>query len=158
MTVTIMGFRREHAATFEALNRQWLVDHELLEAADEPHLVDPQGQIIDAGGAIFVALDGERVSGTCAIVPVDDAISDARVFELVKLAVDPAARGRGIGRQLVDACLAFAREHGASRVELLSSSRLTAALRLYEQVGFRYAPLPPSNPYVTADVYMVIDW
>jgi putative acetyltransferase len=154
MTAAIVPFRAEHAPAFDALNRQWLVDNGLLEEADEPSLRDPQGQILDAGGAIFVALDGDTVSGTCAIAPLE-AEDSTDVYELVKLAVSPAARGRGIGRRLVQECIAAARERGGRQLVLLSSSLLQAALRLYEQEGFRYAPLPPHNPYATADVYMV---
>jgi GNAT superfamily N-acetyltransferase len=157
MSVVVESFRAEHASAFESLNRLWLVGHGLLEEADEPSLRDPQGHIIDAGGAIFVALDGDIVLGTCAILPADEIGVRPRTFELVKLAVDPSARGRGIGRRLVQDCIEAARARGARHVVLLSSSLLTAALRLYEQEGFRYAPLPPSNPYATADVYMTLE-
>ena len=48
--------------------------------------------------ADFFALDGDEVIGTCAMVPhcPDE-------FELAKLAVTPAAQGRGIGHRLVEA-------------------------------------------------------
>jgi putative acetyltransferase len=156
MTVVIAPFKAEHAAAFDALNRQWLVDNGLLEEADEPSLRDPQGLIIDSGGAIFVALEGDAVLGTCAIAPLelqDGARAD--IYELVKLAVAPSAQGQGIGRRLVQQCIDAARQRGASELVLLSSSLLQAALRLYEQEGFRYAALPRHNPYATADVYMV---
>jgi len=39
-------------------------------------------------------------------------------------------------------------------VVLVSSSRLQAALRLYERMGFVPAPLPADVPYATADVFM----
>jgi ribosomal protein S18 acetylase RimI-like enzyme len=152
MTVRIDTFRPEHAGAFEALNRGWLTAYGLLEAADEPHLTDPVGQIIAPGGQIFVALEGQDVVGSCATMPHGPA-----TFEIVKLAVAATARGRGVGRRLVDACLAFARQRGARHVVLLSSSRLEAALRLYRQVGFRHAPLPATSPYATADVYMELD-
>jgi ribosomal protein S18 acetylase RimI-like enzyme len=148
----IEPFRPEHAARFETLNRAWLVQHGLIEPADEPQLTRPIETILDPGGAILVALDGEEVIGTCAIMP-----HGANEFELVKLAVAPSARGQGIGRQLIEACLNLARQRGARRVDLLSSSKLSAALRLYERAGFRHAPLPAHNPYATADVYMVFD-
>lgn len=150
--IIVEHFRPEHAARYESLNRAWLVEHDLLEAADEPQLTRPNEAIIDRGGAILVATDGNEVIGTCAIVP-----HETGEFELVKLAVAPSARGQGIGRQLIDACLALARERGATRVDLLSSTKLGAALRLYERAGFRHAPLPRRNPYATADVYMVFD-
>lgn len=150
--VNIEAFRPEHRAAFEALNRGWLTGHGLLEEADEPHLVDPQGTIIDAGGQLFVAVDDGVVIGTCGIAPHGPG-----EFEVLKLAVASSAQGRGIGRQLVDACVDFARRQGAKRITLLSSSLLGPALRLYERVGFRRAPVPETNPYATADVYMVLD-
>lgn len=147
--VTIAVFRPEHGPAFASLNRAWLVGHDLIEAADEPHLNDPMGTIVAAGGQVFVALDDGVVVGTCAIVP-----HGGDEFEVAKLAVSPVAQGQGIGRRLVDQCVAFARAHGAARVTLLSSTRLASAVRLYERAGFQHKPLPPSNPYVTADVYM----
>ena len=152
MTVTIDTFRPEHAAAFDALNRAWLVAYQLLEPADELHLTDPAGHILDPGGEIYVALEDHVVIGTCAVVPCGP-----ETFEVVKLAVAPEARGRRIGRQLVDACLAYARLKGARQAVLLSSSRLGAALKLYEQVGFRHAPMPATTPYATADVYMELN-
>ena len=145
-------FRPEHAAAYETLNRAWLVGHGILEEADEPQLVDPQCTIIEAGGQIYVAVEDGVVIGTCGITPHGEG-----EFEVVKLAVAASAQGRGIGRQLVDACVAFARQHGARQVTLLSSSLLGPALRLYERAGFRREPPPATNPYATADVYMVLD-
>ena len=148
----IVEFRPEHAAAYEALNREWLVSHGLIEQADEPQLVDPHGTIIEAGGQIYVAVEDGVVIGTCGMAPHGDG-----EFEVVKLAVATSARGRGIGAQLIDACLRFARANCAKRITLLSSSLLGPALRLYERAGFRYDNLPATNPYVTADVYMVME-
>ena len=148
----VVLYRKEHAQAFDTLNRAWLVGNGLLEPADEPHLQNPDETIIATGGQIFVAVEDEMVIGTCAIVPHGPG-----EFEVVKLAVLPSAQGRGIGRQLVEASVTFARQQGAQRVTLLSSSRLGAALRLYERAGFKYAPLPSTNPYATADVHMILD-
>jgi ribosomal protein S18 acetylase RimI-like enzyme len=150
--VTIVSYRPEHAGAFDSLNRAWLVGHGLLESADEPHLRTPDQTIIAAGGQIFVAIEEGRVIGTCAAVPHGPG-----EFELVKLAVAPPAQGRGIGTSLVECTVNFVRQQGAQRITLLSSSRLGAALKLYERVGFKYAALPTTNPYATADVYMTLD-
>ena len=149
MDVRIETFRPIHARAFETLNRAWLVENGLLEHPDEEHLTDPGGRIIAPGGQIFVATLGHEVVGTCAIVPEG---SDR--FELAKLTVAGAARGHGIGRQLVEACLSFARERNGERVVLLSNSRLVTAIRLYERLGFRHRPLPTDVKYETADIYM----
>ena len=150
--VHIDTFRQDDQPAFAALNRAWLIEHDLLEAPDEQQLTDPAGQILVPGGEIFVARRNGEVVGTCAVLPHEDG-----VHELLKLAVAPAAQGLGLGRRLVEACIARARERGAHRLVLLSSSKLGAALRLYEGLGFRPAPMPAKAPYVTADVFMDLD-
>jgi ribosomal protein S18 acetylase RimI-like enzyme len=114
--------------------------------------MDPDGQIVAPGGQIFVARHNGEVVGTCAVLPHAQG-----VLELLKLAVVPAAQGLGLGRRLVEACLGYARERGAQRLVLLSNSKLGAALRLYEGLGFRRARMPADIMYLTADVYMELD-
>jgi GNAT superfamily N-acetyltransferase len=145
-------FRPEDQPAFAALNRAWLTEYGLLEPADERQLADPLDEILAVGGQIYVARRGGDVVGTCAVLP-----HERDVLELVKLAVAPGARGLGLGRRLVETCVAYALDQGARRLVLLSNSRLGAALRLYEGLGFRRAPLPPGAMYVTADVYMELD-
>jgi putative acetyltransferase len=149
MTVQIVTFRSEHATAFDALNRRWLVSHGLIEHHDEDQLQNPWKEILEPGGQIFVATDGPNVVGVCAAIP-----HTADTIEIAKLAVDPVAQGKGIGRRLVEECLGFARLRGARRVMLVSSSKLQAALRLYESMGFQHGPLPDGVPYATADVFM----
>jgi ribosomal protein S18 acetylase RimI-like enzyme len=148
----IVPFRSEHAGAWYALNRAWLDEHLLYEPPDERQLADPVGTILDMGGAIFIALRDDEVVGTAAIAP-----HGPDELELIKLTVHESVRGMGLGRRLADACLAHARALGAARVVLVSSSRLGAALKLYASMGFEHRPLPQGVPYVTADVYMVLD-
>jgi ribosomal protein S18 acetylase RimI-like enzyme len=52
------------------------------------------------------------------------------------LAVAPAAHRRGVGRRLVESCLARAREEGRSRIVLHTAPSMTAAQALYGSLGF----------------------
>ena len=147
--MTIVTFRPEHAEAFYRLNRAWLDEHDLYEPADEVQIADPQGSVIDKGGAVFIAESDGAVVGTAALVPHGPG-----EVELLKVTVAEVARGAGLGRRLVEVCIAHARDMGAHTMILVSSSRLKAALRLYERMGFTHRPLPPSLPYATADVCM----
>jgi GNAT superfamily N-acetyltransferase len=50
--------------------------------------------------------------------------------------VAPQARRRGSGRELVEACVDRARTRGCRRIQLDANERNTAALSLYESLGF----------------------
>lgn len=56
---------------------------------------------------------------------------------LYDIIVDPAHRGRGVGRMLLDAVLAFFREHHAPRVVLSTAERNAPAQHLFASAGFR---------------------
>jgi GNAT superfamily N-acetyltransferase len=151
-TIAIVGYEDKYADDFARLNREWLDRFGLYEEADGKQLYSPRQEIIDSGGEIFIAVKDGRVVGTCALVRMS-----LGMFELAKLAVDQETRGAGLGRRLSEFAIERARELGATRVALVSSTKLTTALRLYESMGFMHMPLPASQPYATADVYMELE-
>jgi len=145
----IIPYEERYAADFADLNRQWLEGYGLLEDADEKHLNFPRKSIIDNGGQIFLAVEGEVVLGTCAAI-----LHCNETVEIAKLAVAHLVQRRGIGRLLVQTVIEYARSIGAQKVSLVSNSRLKSALRLYESMGFVHAPLPEQPGYASADVYL----
>ena len=66
--------------------------------------------------------------------------------EFRMLAVSPAARGRGVGRVLVERCLERSRELGYAGVRMSSMDRMTSAHRVYERLGFTRAPEDDWSP------------
>jgi len=83
----------------------------------------------------FLALDGERPAGMIACrVVAEDA-------EVLTLAVDPKARGRGVGRALLEAAIGTARQSGATAVFLEVAVDNAPALALYGRAGFVRAGL-----------------
>ena len=147
--IEIVGYDDRFAPDFRRLNVEWLEGFGLLEPADLKYLNAPRESIIVPGGEILLAVKGGTVVGTCAVLP-----GGPNVVELVKLAVAPAAQRRGIGRRLTAAAVERARALGAEKMVLVSNSRLTAAIRLYESLGFAHAPVPADTGYASADVYM----
>ena len=147
-TIQIVPFAPHHADAWRALNEAWIGRFFVIEPKDREALDDPHGKIIAKGGLIFIAERAGEPIGCAALLRMDDG-----GFELAKMAVADHAKGGGIGRKLIDACIDAARAAGAYRVYLESNSALAPALALYRSAGF--VDLPPApTPYARCDVWM----
>ncbi|MBT0769005.1 GNAT family N-acetyltransferase [Kineosporia sp. J2-2] len=144
------------ADAFRTLNEEWISRLFTVQDADRLVLGDPFGRIVEPGGDVLVARDPHgAVIGCVALLAHPDT-----VFELAKMAVAPAAQGRGLGRRLVAAAVGRARELGAARLFLGTNSKLTPAIHLYEAAGFVRIPrdrLPVADYYARADTLMELE-
>jgi ribosomal protein S18 acetylase RimI-like enzyme len=106
---------------------------EVLVAADAP---DPAGAGAVLGCVTFV---GDHLSPWSELLEAGEA-------SIRMLAVRPDAQRRGIGRSLVDACVARARALGREALMLHTTPWMIAAHRLYEDAGFVRFPARDWTP------------
>lgn len=88
-------------------------------------------RIVDSAQFLAI-LDGVVVGTATGLTDPEDS----GVVLLVAMYVTPAARGKGIGEQLVSAVVAQARADGARRVRLYVVETNSGAERLYARCGF----------------------
>ena len=147
----IIAFEPGHAQAWRSLNEAWISKHFAIEPKDRAVLDDPQGKILDHGGHIFMAERNGEVIGCVALIAMADG-----GYEVAKMTVTEAARGTGLGRLLMQACIDKAQADGAPRLYLETNSSLGPALGLYRAMGFvdlDPAMRPPSD-YARCDVWM----
>jgi putative acetyltransferase len=93
-----------------------------------------------AGSAYWVVEVEGRVQGGAGIFPSNGL--PAGVCELVKIYLQPEARGRGWARLLMEKCIATAREMGYQNIYIESFPHFKTAVGLYEKMGFMYIAEP----------------
>lgn len=124
--VTVEGYR-EYAS--QMATGAW--------AEYESDLSDVSGRA--ASGVILLAeLDGV-IGGALTYVPAGQIESDwlPRDWAYFRaLAVLPAYRGRGVGRELTMACITRARSEGAAALALHTTEGMPVAREMYERMGF----------------------
>jgi ribosomal protein S18 acetylase RimI-like enzyme len=128
--VLLAAYREYAAALPPAVFGRYL--HDLLD-------LDARGR----AGRLLVAEHAHRIVGTATYY--DDAAAEGLGWPpgwagLRAVGVDPAARRLGVGRALVLACRERAEAAGAAVLCLHSAEFMTAAVALYEALGFRRDP------------------
>jgi len=84
----------------------------------------------------FVVEENDKIIGGAGVAKLDNF--DGNVCELQKMYFLPDARGRGVGAQMMEFCLAKARDFGFEKVYLETMEYMTHAQKLYKQAGFEY--------------------
>jgi ribosomal protein S18 acetylase RimI-like enzyme len=108
-----------------------------------------------ADAELLVAADDGRVLGTVTFVPDGGPLGEIAgpdEAEFRMLAVDPAARGRGVGTALLAHVVDAGRDHGRAGVVCSSLPQMRAAHRIYERSGFRRAPERDWSPVPGVDL------
>jgi GNAT superfamily N-acetyltransferase len=112
---------------------QWLFDP----PGSQPPMWDPER----AAERLAAAIEGEdsevlvedSIAGFCTVYYDLESVRFGRRAWVEDLAVDPARRSTGIGKALLDAAKDWARERGASHLELDSAEVRADAHRFYDR-------------------------
>lgn len=97
-------------------------------------------------GCIILAKEDNQVMGCIALKPIGEG-----VCEMKRLYVRPAARGKGLGNQLVEELIDFAQKVGYKTMKLDTIASLKEAIKLYRSKGFVETNAYVYNPL--SDVY-----
>jgi ribosomal protein S18 acetylase RimI-like enzyme len=119
----------ESSYTPEAFAATILTPHEIKERMND--------------GPAWVALENGVIVGTVSLV-----LKNEEVY-IRSMAVSPSARGKGIGRKLLDRTEAFAISNRCKRLFLSTTPFLSRAINLYERFGFRRNHEGPANLFGT---------
>ncbi len=86
---------------------------------------------------ILLARDGAGAAlGFCQLYPTFCSLEAKPIYALYDLYVAPAARGAGIGKQLLLAAEQTARDHGMCRLDLTTAKTNIPAQAAYEALGW----------------------
>jgi GNAT superfamily N-acetyltransferase len=94
----------------------------------------------------WVDVEDEALSGHIAVVTgVDDPLlvqaaswPAEQLAAISRLFVAPGARGAGRGQQLLETAMTYAAQHGLGLVLDVVEDQRSAAIRLYERLGWRF--------------------
>ncbi len=140
--------QHQHLAEFIRLNEEWIARYFAIEDADRALAANPR-QVIDSGGYIFSLTLEDDVVGVCALFNEGDG-----VYELARMAVPVAHQGRGYGHLLMQACLNKLTAVNATRVYLVSNTKLAAAIAMYRKYNFVTVTEGPHPVYSRANIVM----
>ena len=139
----------EDAPDFKALNVEWLKTYFEVEPYDELILGNPQREILDDGGSIFMMLKEEKTIGTFAFLKKEDGL-----YEFSKMAVTPKERGKGYGNSIMQFAIRYAEQHYWKSLILYSNTILENSIHLYSKYGFLEVPIDPGINYARGNIKM----
>lgn len=104
----------------------------------------------------WVATENNNLIGGCGIFPTEGLPTGCA--ELVKFYLAPAARGKGIGKLLMEKSIQSAAEFGYQQLYLESFPELSKAIGIYEKAGFKKLTHPLGNSgHYACTLWMLLD-
>ena len=94
-------------------------------------------------GAVLVAREGGQVIGMVNLLFTVSTALGGQVALLEDMVVSSQARGAGVGSELLDHAISFARAQGCKRITLLTDRENESAQRFYGKKGFVVSGMVP---------------
>jgi putative acetyltransferase len=113
-------------------------------ASSDAELADMFSAYQAENKAFYVVVKDQEVLGIGGLAPLDGE-EHSGICELRKMYFSPQLRGLGIGKQLIDKCIAKAREIGFHSMYLETIPEMKTAQGLYKSRGFEYLESPKGN-------------
>ncbi|WP_368562371.1 GNAT family N-acetyltransferase [Enterococcus faecalis] len=147
----IVKYEKKYENVFKRMSLNWIEKYFSIEAEDLRTL-DSIESLVDNGAMILFVVEDDVVLSTCMIRPLYD-----NVWEIGKLATNEQYLGNGAGSMVFDACLNYAKEHGAKKVVLYSHTSLQPAIHIYEKFNFKEVPVSNSE-YIRCNYQAELDF
>jgi ribosomal protein S18 acetylase RimI-like enzyme len=144
----ILENKKEYLHDFIRLNEAWISTYFKIEAVDIELAANPY-KVIENGGFIFSVLVDDSVVGACALFNSGDGI-----YELARMAVSPEHQGKGYGNALIVTCIKKLKAIGATKVYLVSNTKLESAIALYKKHHFEVTFEGAHPVYLRANIVM----
>ncbi len=136
MTKIIYATEKYFSSFHEALSAV-AKERIFLEMTEAPPLEKVAGfqlSLITKNGAVYYAINDDKVVGWCDIFPQENPRQNHRGS--LGMGILPEFRGQGIGTKLIEKVLSHAKDLGLEKVELHVYTTNTSGIALYKKMGF----------------------
>ncbi|RDW19746.1 GNAT family N-acetyltransferase [Oceanobacillus chungangensis] len=102
---------------------------------------DPSRELVEeylAAGNCFIARNRDEIIAVYVLLPIN-----ATTIELMNIAVAEKEQGKGIGKELINHAIEYARKQGYSAIQVGTGNSSIGQLALYQKCGFRIIGIEP---------------
>lgn len=146
--VQIIPYREEFKEIFRNINYEWIEKYFEVTDLDRKAFDNPQIEIIDKEGFIFLAQYENQIVGSVALEKITN-----QQYALTRMGVNSGYQGKKIGQSLIETAIEKAKGLKLNVIVLYTNQNLISALNLYYKNGFKVVPLD-YVPYKRATIKM----
>lgn len=145
----IIEYSPKYKQDFIDFNTDWIISNFGSLEEDDYILFNNLEKYIQSGAMIYFAIDDNGTPLACCMTHK----LDGTTWEINKFASNKNINHKGAGTKVFEACMKWAKTHGAKRLYIISNTHLPAALHIYHKHGFKDIPAEENN-YVRGDIFL----